>query len=65
MANPAIRQPQQEAPIAVTRAQLPLACPRPETPVWDLHPRVYLPIADAPDGRVTCPYCGASYQLVD
>ena len=31
--------------------------------VWDSHPRVYLPIED--EGEVQCPYCGATYSLVD
>ncbi|ROR29604.1 zinc-finger domain-containing protein [Inmirania thermothiophila] len=49
----------------VTRADLPLSCPMPGMSVWNSHPRVYLPIAEAPDGRVRCPYCGAEYVLVD
>jgi len=47
----------------VTRAQLPLACPLPEDEVWNMHPRVYLPIEKT--GEATCPYCGAKYQLAD
>lgn len=47
----------------VSRTDLPLSCPRPDTPVWNLHPRVYLPIADAPNGESICPYCGAHYVL--
>ena len=49
--------------IKVTRADLPLSCPRPGTPVYDLHPRVYLPIDKAKEA--TCPYCGAHYVLSD
>ncbi|WP_420857119.1 zinc-finger domain-containing protein [Thiococcus pfennigii] len=30
-----------------------------------MHPRVYLPIQDAPDHEITCPYCGARYRLED
>ena len=53
------------SPIAVTRQELPLCCPRPEAPVWNMHPRVYLPIEDAPHHEAVCPYCGASYRLTD
>ena len=45
----------------VTRDQLPLSCPRPEDEVWNMHPRVYLPIEKT--GEATCPYCGAHYRL--
>jgi uncharacterized Zn-finger protein len=31
--------------------------------VWNMHPRVYLPIEKT--GEATCPYCGARYRLVD
>lgn len=47
----------------VTRDQLPLACPSSEDEVWNMHPRVYLPIEKT--GEATCPYCGARYQLQD
>ena len=49
--------------IQVSRADLPLACPRPGDSLWDMHPRVYLPIADEPDLEAVCPYCGAHYRL--
>jgi uncharacterized Zn-finger protein len=49
--------------IKVSRVDLPLACPRPEDEVWNMHPRVYLPIEKT--GEVSCPYCGARYQLSD
>ena len=51
--------------IPVSRADLPLACPRPGDSLWNMHPRVYLPIAAEPDGEVVCPYCGARYRLDD
>lgn len=51
--------------IPVSRADLPLACPRPGDSLWNLHPRVYLPIAAEPDGEAVCPYCGARYRLDD
>ncbi|ESQ13905.1 MAG: zinc-finger domain-containing protein [Thiohalocapsa sp. PB-PSB1] len=47
----------------VTRDDLPLCCPLPGEHVWNMHPRIYLPIEDDPDGQAICPYCGARYQL--
>ncbi|MCB1790161.1 MAG: zinc-finger domain-containing protein [Gammaproteobacteria bacterium] len=55
--------PTKGTPIKVSRADLPLSCPRPQDEVWNMHPRVYLPIEKA--GEATCPYCGAHYVLVD
>lgn len=52
-------------PIEVRRADLPLACPRPADSLWNMHPRVYLPIEDEPNKEAVCPYCGAHYRLVD
>lgn len=49
--------------IAVTRKDLPLACPPHGDKFWSQHPRVYLPIEKT--GEATCPYCGARYQLRD
>ncbi|WP_295405013.1 zinc-finger domain-containing protein [uncultured Thiocystis sp.] len=51
--------------IQVSRKDLPLSCPPPDAPVWNLHPRVYLPIEDEPHGEAVCPYCGARYVLTD
>jgi len=31
--------------------------------LWNSHPKVYLPIEAT--GRAKCPYCGASYELVE
>jgi uncharacterized Zn-finger protein len=51
------------AVITVKKADLPLSCPRPEDEVWNMHPRVYLPIEKT--GEAMCPYCGARYALQD
>jgi uncharacterized Zn-finger protein len=48
----------------VRRADLPLSCPLPSMALWNQHPRVYLPI-EAEGGTSHCPYCGATYVLVD
>ena len=48
----------------VRRADLPLSCPMPSMALWNSHPRVYLPI-EADGGRSRCPYCSATYVLID
>ena len=58
-----IRKSGDDDVIKVSRSDLPLSCPRPEDEVWNMHPRVYLPIEK--DGEATCPYCGAHYVLAD
>ncbi len=45
----------------VSAADRSLCCPTDNTPLWNMHPRVYL-VADQ-DGCARCPYCGAIYQL--
>lgn len=47
----------------VGRDELPLCCPMPDAPLWNMHPKVYLPIEAS--GQATCPYCGARYVLKD
>ena len=42
---------------------LPLSCPMAVMYLWNSHPKVYLPIETT--GRAKCPYCSASYELVD
>ncbi len=49
--------------IAISRKDLPLSCPRPQDEVWNMHPRVYLPIEQS--GEAVCPYCSAHYRLAD
>lgn len=56
-------QPNAENEYTVTRADLPLSCPMPGMYLWNSHPKVYLPIED--EGVSKCPYCGATYTLVD
>ncbi len=40
---------------------LPVSCPGPHTPLWNMHPKVYLDVATT--GSAHCPYCGAEYKL--
>jgi len=56
-------QKTQQREIRVSREQLPLSCPLPEEEIWNLHPRVYLPIEKT--GEAVCPYCGTRYILTD
>lgn len=48
-------------PIIITAQDLPLHCPGSKAPLWSMHPRVFLDISHT--GHVSCPYCGANYQL--
>lgn len=59
-ASPANTQQRYE----VRRSDLPLSCPLPSMALWNSHPRVYLAIVDE-GGQSHCPYCGATYVLVD
>jgi len=49
--------------VKVSRDQLPLSCPPRGEEVWNLHPRVYLPIEAT--GEAVCPYCSTRYLLED
>lgn len=49
----------------IRRADLPLHCPLPGSSLWNSHPKVYIPIEDAAEGKMLCPYCGTEYTLVD
>ncbi|RMG34228.1 MAG: zinc-finger domain-containing protein [Gammaproteobacteria bacterium] len=61
--NQSARKQDVQTVIEVKRSELPLSCPRPGDEVWNMHPRVFLPIEKT--GEATCPYCGARYRLVD
>lgn len=52
-----------ETAVTVQRRELPLHCPTPHTALWASHPRVFLPIEEAPGGQIRCPYCGTLYRL--
>ena len=45
--------------VEVTATDLPLHCPTPSTPVWNMHPRVFLDVAKTRE--ILCPYCGTLY----
>ena len=54
-------QPNSQLRYEVTRADLPLHCPLPESSLWNSHPRVFIPVEDT--GEAHCPYCGAHFVL--
>jgi uncharacterized Zn-finger protein len=64
MPTTADKTPNAQRRYEVTRADLPLHCPMPDQTLWNSHPRVFLPI-EAAGGTSLCPYCGATYTLVD
>lgn len=47
----------------VREADLPLSCPMPDMPLWDSHPRIWLPLAEA-GGSAQCTYCGTRFERV-
>ncbi|MDX3906672.1 MAG: zinc-finger domain-containing protein [Pigmentiphaga sp.] len=47
--------------IEVDADELPISCPGPQTPLWNMHPKVFLDVATT--GSAKCPYCGAEYRL--
>ncbi len=53
----------QQRVVEVSRDQLPLSCPPPDADVYNMHPRVWLPIEKT--GEAVCPYCGTRYVLKD
>ena len=42
---------------------LPVHCPMPQSTLWSLHPRVYIPLQEGDTEPVICPYCGTAYAL--
>lgn len=61
-----LKQEQQTAvrvDVKVPSAYLPLCCPLPSMTLWNMHPRVYLPVDD--DGIAVCPYCDTRYVVCD
>jgi uncharacterized Zn-finger protein len=61
--NETLTAPNAEKVYRVSPKDLPLHCPLADSYLWNSHPKVYLPIEET--GEAKCPYCSASYQLVD
>lgn len=47
--------------IYVGAEDLPIHCPGPKSPLWAMHPRIYIEVLKS--GVAKCQYCGAEYQL--
>lgn len=47
--------------LEVSASDLPLHCPRPGSPLWARHPRVFLDVVT--NGEALCPYCGTKYRF--
>ena len=47
--------------VEVDAHDLPVSCPGPHTPLWNMHPKVFLDVVDT--GSAKCPYCGTEYKL--
>lgn len=60
-----LKPPNAESVVTIKRKDLPLHCPVPGSRLWDSHPRVYIPIEDAVDKKMLCPYCSTRYILDD
>jgi len=52
---------QEQDIIYVGAEDLPLYCPGPKTPLWSMHPRIYIEVAKT--GVAKCQYCSARYAL--
>jgi len=63
MAFQPMQQSNSRTHIDVTRDELPMHCPTPDSSLWNSHPRVYIPLEDAPEA--TCAYCGTVFRLVE
>jgi uncharacterized Zn-finger protein len=68
MSNPYSSDQQGQTPndrrsYEITRRDLPLHCPLQGQSLWNSHPRVYIPIEEAKDGRMICPYCSTEFVL--
>lgn len=62
MRNPEQQQAVRVA-VKVTTAMTPLCCPLPSMTLWNMHPKVYLPLDE--DQSATCPYCETHYTVCD
>lgn len=52
-----------ETLVEVTLDELPIHCPVPDAPLWNSHPRVFIPLQDHPEAK--CAYCGTVFRLVE
>jgi len=46
--------------VELDNPDLPIACPNKQSPIWSLHPRIYLDPTH--EDMMMCPYCGTIYR---
>ena len=61
--NTGLQTPNAKRHYEITRKDLPLHCPMDSMSLWNSHPRVFLAVEET--GKTECPYCGATYTLID
>ena len=49
--------------IVVTQKDLPVQCPPADQALWNVHPRVFIPIK--PGEQKKCPYCSTLFTYPD
>jgi uncharacterized Zn-finger protein len=49
--------------VEVSATDLPLHCPRPGSPLWARHPRVFIDLLKSGHDEAGCPYCGTVYRF--
>lgn len=57
-----MQQPNTQTLVEVTSDELPVHCPTADSSLWNSHPRVYIPLDEAPEA--SCSYCGTVFRLV-
>lgn len=56
-------QSEENAVVEVSKSDLPMHCPTPDAPLWNSHPKVFIPLEDS--GESACPYCGTRFKLIE
>lgn len=56
-----MKQSNAETTVEVTKGDLPLHCPTPDSSLWNSHPRVFIALEESKESK--CPYCGTIYIL--
>jgi len=49
--------------ILIKKNELPAFCPPKNNDSWAMHPRVFIDLEQ--NKEANCPYCGASYAIID
>ena len=56
--------PNAKKAIEVKSSDLPIHCPTEGSSQWNSHPKVYIPVEEN-GGAAVCPYCSATYKIID